>query len=119
MLVAVSSPLTRLIPGLMIWTIIFFVIVFLILRKYAFGAIQKAIDDRREAIRRAIEAAGEARDEAQRLLEGHRKLIAEGRGQAEAIPSQARKTRGSLEERGRDGAGGERRGRLRGERGEE
>jgi len=56
MLVAVSSPLTRLIPGLMIWTIIFFVIVFLILRKYAFGAIQKAIDDRREAIRRSIEA---------------------------------------------------------------
>src|SRR5207237_1164378 len=85
MLVAVSSPLTRLIPGLMIWTIVFFLIVFFVLRKYAFGAIQKLIDERREAIRRSVEAADEARDEAQRLLEEHKKLIAEARGHAEAI----------------------------------
>ena len=37
MLVAASSPLTKIIPGLMIWTIIFFVIVFVVLRKFAFG----------------------------------------------------------------------------------
>ena len=29
MLLAASSPLTKIIPGLMIWTIVFFVIVFL------------------------------------------------------------------------------------------
>src|SRR5581483_7876654 len=76
MLVAASSPLTRLIPGLMIWTIVFFLIVFLVLRKYAFGTIQRLIDERREAIRRSIEAADEARDEGQRLLEETRKEIA-------------------------------------------
>jgi F-type H+-transporting ATPase subunit b len=112
MLVAVSSPLTRIIPGLMIWTIIFFVIVFLILRKLAFGRIQAIIDQRREHIQRAIEAADEARDEAQRLLEEHRKLIAEARGQGEAILAEARKTRESMEHRMREETEAERQRRL-------
>ena len=43
MLVAASSPLTRIIPGLMIWTIVFFLIVFFVLRKFAFNAIQNLI----------------------------------------------------------------------------
>src|SRR5581483_11797001 len=112
MLVAASSPLTRIIPGLMIWTIVFFLIVFFGLRKYAFGAIQKLIDERREHIQRSIEAADEARDEAQRLLEEHRKLIAEARGQGEAILAEARKTRESMEQRMRDETEAERQRRL-------
>src|SRR5438477_4183954 len=112
MLVAVSSPLTRLIPGLMIWTIVFFLIVFFVLRKYAFSAIQNLIDERREAIRRSIEAADEAGDEAQRLLEEHRKLIAEARGQAESILAEARKTRESMEQRMREETESERQRRL-------
>ncbi len=112
MLVAASSPLTRIIPGLMIWTIVFFLVVFLVLRKYAFGTIQRLIDERREAIRRSIEAADAARDEAQRLLEEHRKLIAEARGQAEAILAEARKTRESMEQRMREETEAERQRRL-------
>ncbi|SRR5581483_5796148 len=112
MLVAVSSPLTRIIPGLMIWTIVFFLIVFFILRKYAFSAIQTLIDQRREAIQRSIEAADSARDEAQRLLEEHKKLIAEARGQSEAILAEARKTRESMEQRMRDETEAERQRRL-------
>ena len=63
-----------------------------VLKRYAFGPIQKLIDDRRDAIRRSVEAADEARDEAQQLLEEHKKLIGEARGQAEAILAEARKT---------------------------
>jgi F-type H+-transporting ATPase subunit b len=112
MLVAASSPLTRIIPGLMIWTIVFFLIVFFVLRKYAFGAIQNLIDERREAIRRSIEAADQARDEAQRLLEEHRKLVGEARGQAESILAEARKTRESMEQRMREETEAERQRRL-------
>jgi F-type H+-transporting ATPase subunit b len=96
----------------MIWTIIFFLIVFFVLRKYAFGAIQKIIDDRREAIRRSIEAADHARDEAQRLLEEHRKLLADARGQGEEILAEARKTRESMEQRMREETESERQRRL-------
>jgi F-type H+-transporting ATPase subunit b len=112
MLVAASSPLTKIIPGLMIWTIIFFLIVFFGLRKFAFARIQATIDARREHIQRSIEAADNARDEAQRLLEEHRKLIAEARGQGEAILAEARKTRESMEQRMREETEAERQRRL-------
>src|SRR5947207_2029807 len=89
MLVAASSPLTKIIPGLMIWTVAFFLIVFFVLRKYAFGAIQKLIDERREQVRRALEEADNARDEARKLLEEHRALMQEARGEAEQILAEA------------------------------
>jgi F-type H+-transporting ATPase subunit b len=112
MLVAVSSPLTRIIPGLMIWTIVFFVIVFLVLRKFAFGPIQRLIDERREAIRLALESADEARDEARRLLEEHKQLIGQARSEAEEILAEARKTRESMEHRMREETEAERQRRL-------
>ena len=45
----------------MIWTIVCFLITFFVLKRYAFGPIQKMIDERREQIRRSIEEADEAR----------------------------------------------------------
>jgi len=112
MLVAASSPLTKVIPGLMIWTIVFFLIVFFVLRRFAFAPLQRILDERRDSIRQSIEAADNARDEAQRLLEEHRKLIAEARGQSEAILAEARKTRESMEQRMREETEAERQRRL-------
>ncbi len=112
MLLAVSSPLTRIIPGLMIWTIVFFLIVFFILRKYAFGPIQNMLDRRREHIEKAIAAADDAKNEAQRLLEEHKKLIGEARGEAEGILAEARKTRESMEQRMKEETEAERQRRL-------
>ncbi len=86
-----SNPLIQVTPGLMIWTIICFAIAFFVLKRYAFGPIQKAIDERRERIMRSLEEADEARDEARRLLEEHRALIGQARGQAEEILVEARR----------------------------
>src|SRR6476646_11070448 len=99
MLVAASSPLTQVIPGLMIWTVIFFLIVFFVLKRFAFGPIQGMLDKRQETIQDSIKAAENARDEAQRLLEQHKQLIGEARGEAEGIRAEARKTRESMEQR--------------------
>src|SRR5437763_1471657 len=110
MLVAASSPLTKVVPGLMIWTVIFFFVVFFVLRKYAFGPLQNMLDQRRDSIRQSVEAADHARAEAERLLEEHRKLIAEARGQGEAILAEARKTRDSMEQRMREETEAEREG---------
>ena len=112
MLVAASSPLTKIIPGLMIWTLAFFLIVFFVLKKYAFARIQAVIDERREQIRRSIEEADNARDEARRLLEEHRQLIGRARGEAEQILGEARKTRESMEQRMREETETERQRRL-------
>jgi F-type H+-transporting ATPase subunit b len=112
MLVAASSPLTKIIPGLMIWTLAFFLIVFFALKKFAFSRIQALIDERREQIRRAIEEADNARDEARRLLEEHRQLIGQARNEAEQILAEARRTRESMERRMREETEQERQRRL-------
>jgi F-type H+-transporting ATPase subunit b len=95
-LLAAQSPLTRIVPGLMIWTLLFFGVTFYVLKRFAFGRIQTAIDERRERIRRSLEEADKARDEARRLLEEHRALIGQARGQAEQILADARKVAESM-----------------------
>jgi F-type H+-transporting ATPase subunit b len=111
MIVAKSS-LISVTPGLMIWTIVSFLLTLFVLRRYAFGPIQKAIDERRERIRRSIEEADAARNEARRLLEEHRALIGQARGQAEEILADARKTREAMEQRMREETEAERQRRL-------
>jgi hypothetical protein len=45
-----ASPLIEVVPGLMIWTLVCFAITFFVLKKFAFGPIQKTIDERRDRI---------------------------------------------------------------------
>src|ERR687888_2205575 len=111
MLVA-SSPLIRVTPGLMIWTLVCFGITFFVLRKYAFGPIQRVIDERRERIRRSLEEADTAREEARRLLEEHRALVAQARGDAESILAEARRVADAQRERVREETEADRQRRL-------
>ncbi len=97
-----ANPLISVTPGLMIWTIVCFLITLYVLKRFAFGPIQKMIDERREQIRQSIEAADAARDESRKLLEEHRQLIAQARGEAEAILTEARRTGESMEQRMRE-----------------
>jgi F-type H+-transporting ATPase subunit b len=94
-----SNPLIQVTPGLMVWTIICFLIALFVLKRYAFGPIQKTIDERRDRIRRALEEADEARAEARNLLEEHRKLIGQARGEAEEILSEARQVGQAMQAR--------------------
>jgi F-type H+-transporting ATPase subunit b len=111
-MLAASSPLTKIVPGLMIWTLVFFFITFLVLRRYAFGPIQKVIDERRERIRRALEEADDARDEARKLLEEHRKLIGQARSEAEEILAEAREVGKAMQQRVKDETEADRQRRL-------
>src|SRR5438045_4296016 len=94
-----TSPLIKITPGLMIWTLICFAIVFFVLKKVAFGRIQTAIDERRERIRQSLEDADRARVEAHKLLEEHHALVAQARGDAESILAEARKVAEAQRER--------------------
>ena len=101
-LLAESNPLIKVIPGLMIWTIVSFAITLFILKRYAFGPIQKLIDDRRERIRQSVEEADRVRDEARSLLEEHKALIGKAKSEAEGILAEARKVADSQRERMRE-----------------
>ena len=95
----VADSLIDVVPGLMIWTLVSFAITFFVLKRYAFGPIQKIIDERRQRIRESIEEADRAREEARKLLEQHRELIGQARGQAEQILADARRVADAQRER--------------------
>src|ERR671910_1336022 len=97
-----DSGLIEATPGLMIWTLVCFGITFFVLRKYAFGPIQKMIDERRERIRSAVAEAEHARAEARRLLEEHKQLIGQAKSEAGEILAEARKVADSQRERARE-----------------
>ena len=107
-----ASPLIEVVPGLMIWTLVCFAITFFVLRKYAFGPIQKMIDERRDRIRSSIEEAEHARDEARRLLEEHKQLIGQAKSEAGAILAEARKVGESQRERAKEEVEADRQRRL-------
>ena len=97
-----ASPLIEVVPGLMIWTLVCFAITFFVLRKFAFGPIQKTIDDRRARIRDSVEEAERARAEAKNLLEEHRALIGQAKTEAGGILAEARKVADSQRDRARE-----------------
>jgi F-type H+-transporting ATPase subunit b len=111
MLVA-SNALIKVTPGLMIWTIVCFFITLFVLRRYAFGPIQKIIDERRERIRQSLEEADRARQEARHLLEEHRSLIARARHDADEILVEARRVSDAQRERVREETEADRQRRL-------
>jgi F-type H+-transporting ATPase subunit b len=97
-----SNPLIQVTPGLMIWTIVCFLVVLYVLKRYAFGPIQQMIDTRRERIEQAITEADNAREEARHLLEEHRKLIGQAKSEAEEILAESRRVGESQRERMRE-----------------
>lgn len=78
--------------GVMIWTLIAFVITILVLRKYAFPAIADALDQRQRAIEEAIDHANQTKQEADALLVDYRTRLTEARQQADEILAKARQT---------------------------
>lgn len=78
--------------GLMVWTLITFGIALFILWKFAFGPIQRIIDERRADIQGSMDAAEETRAEALRLLDEYKATLAKVRGEAEEILERSRTT---------------------------
>jgi F-type H+-transporting ATPase subunit b len=107
-----ANPLIDPAPGLMIWTLICFAITFYVLKRVAFGPIQKIIDERRERIRQSLVEAERAREESRKLLEEHRELRSKARGEAEEILSEARRVAESVRERVKEEAEADRQRRL-------
>jgi F-type H+-transporting ATPase subunit b len=107
-----SNDLIKVVPGLMIWTLIAFAITFFVLKKFAFGPIQKTIDDRRDRIRQAVEEADNARNEARELLEQNRAVLGQARSESADILAEARKVADAQIERAKQEAETERQRRL-------
>jgi F-type H+-transporting ATPase subunit b len=78
--------------GLMVWTLVVFVISMYILSKAVWPRLAAALDKRQQAIEESIDVAERTRTEADRLLEEYRERLTEARQQADEIVARARKT---------------------------
>lgn len=76
--------------GLMVWTLVTFALAVFVLWKYAFGPLQRVIDERRARIQESMDSAEQTRAEAQRLLDEYKQTLAEVRGEAEEILTRSR-----------------------------
>ena len=110
--IVASSGLIKVVPGLMIWTLVAFGVTFFVLKRFAFGPIQKIIDERRDRIENAIAEADNARTEARDLLEQHRALIGQAKSESAEILAETRKVSDAQLARVREEAEEERQRRL-------
>jgi F-type H+-transporting ATPase subunit b len=72
-------------PGLIIWTLISFFILLILLKKVAFPPILKGMKKREETIKQQLEEAQKTKREAEDLLEGYKRQLAEARSEAQKI----------------------------------
>jgi F-type H+-transporting ATPase subunit b len=78
--------------GLMIWTLLAFVITMFVLSKFAFPRISQALEERAEKVNSNIDESERLRAEAEELLSEYRERLKEAREQADDIMARARKT---------------------------
>ena len=74
----------------MAWTLIIFVVLAIVLSRFAFGPITAAVRAREKALEEAIAAAKSDREEAARLLAEHRAALDASRGEAQKLIADAR-----------------------------
>jgi F-type H+-transporting ATPase subunit b len=74
-----------------LWSIIVFVVLLIVLKKFAWGPIMEAVESREKHIHDSVKEAERARDEASRLLAEHSKKLAEVQNEVRAILDEARR----------------------------
>ncbi len=77
-------------PGLIIWTIISFGLLFLVLASVGYKPILGIIKKREDDIRNSIDEAERVRTEAQQLFDDYKQQLAEARQEAQGIIAQGK-----------------------------
>jgi F-type H+-transporting ATPase subunit b len=77
-------------PGLYFWTLLTFLTLVVLLKKFAWTPLLKALEERRASIEKSVEDAKRATAELQRVQEESARLMAEARAEAAGIVTRSR-----------------------------
>ena len=82
--------------GLFFWQSLIFIGLIFLLRKYAWGPILSAINERETSIKDALDSAEAARKEMETLQTDNQRILKEARAEKEVMLKEARNTRSDL-----------------------
>jgi len=82
--------------GLFFWQSLLFIVLLLLLRKFAWKPILNAIDEREEGIKSALEEAENARKEMQNLTADNERILKQARIERDALLKEAREMKESI-----------------------
>jgi F-type H+-transporting ATPase subunit b len=82
--------------GLVFWTLITFLVLVFILRKFAWKPILGAVSEREEGIKDALSSAEKARQEMENLQADNERVLKEARAEREAMLKEARELKNKM-----------------------
>jgi len=85
-----DNPLVQLDPGLFIWTILTFLLLFSVLAKFAWKPLLKYLEGREETIRQSLDDAEKAKEELERLTTEGDAIVAKARAEAQSIVTEGK-----------------------------
>ncbi len=85
-----DSPLVQPDPGLFLWTILTFLVLFGLLARFAWKPLLAMLEKREEIIRQSLDDAEKAKHELQRLQQESKEILSKARVEAQAILARTR-----------------------------
>ena len=85
-------------PGLIVWTLITFVLLLVLLKKMAWKPILTALDSRENEIKDSLERAEKAKEEAQKILDENKASLSKAEEESKKIIDQSRSYAEELKE---------------------
>ena len=82
--------------GLLFWTLVSFIALYIILRKFAWGPILGAVKEREESIKQALDAADNAKKDMENLKADNEKILNEAKIERETMLKEAREIKSKL-----------------------
>lgn len=88
--------------GLLVWTLVAFLVVFFLLKKYAWPAIIKGLTERENGIAEALETAEKVKAEMAQMKNENEALLAKAREERAQLLKEARETRDKIVSEAKD-----------------
>jgi F-type H+-transporting ATPase subunit b len=90
--------------GLLFWMLVSFLIVFFLLKKYAWGTILNMLHEREDSIEQALKSADKARESMEKLHADNERILNEARAEREKIFREAQEIKDKIIGEARDQA---------------
>ncbi len=83
-------------PGLIIWTTIIFTLLLIVLKKFAWKPILKAVDERNKSIEEALKAADKAKEEMANINSDNQRILTEANTEIDQLLKEGREMKESI-----------------------